>query len=285
MLGAVGSFALMDSMLKLLSGHYSPPQVTCMRALASLPFILAPVAWSGAWAELRPVNWRLHLVRGLLGVLMLATFVHALSRLSMADTYSIYMAAPLLVAALSVPMFGDRVPLRRWVAIGCGFLGVLIVLRPTGEGFASAGGLIAAVSALCYALNILTIRALGRTDTSRSMVFLFLLIMAIGAGAWALPTWQPLATEHWPVIAGIGLAGAAGQYLITEAFRETQASVVVPFEYTAIVWAMALDFVFWSALPAAAVLAGASVVIASGLYVVHDERRAARAEAALETTG
>jgi drug/metabolite transporter (DMT)-like permease len=283
MLGAVGSFALMDAMMKLLSGHYSPAQVTSMRALASMPFILAPVAWSNAWADLRPRNWKLHLIRGAIGVLMLVTFIHALQRLSLADTYSIYMAAPLLVAALSVPMFGDRVPMRRWIAIACGFAGVLIVLRPTGDGFATLGGLIAAISALCYALNVLTIRELGKTDTSRAMVFVYLLLLAIGGGAWALPSWQPLAPEHWPIIAGIGLAGASGQYLMTEAFRETPASVVIPFEYTAIVWAMALDFVLWSTLPGLAVIVGACVVIASGLYVVHDEHRAAQANARAES--
>jgi drug/metabolite transporter (DMT)-like permease len=275
MLGAVGSFALMDAMLKQLSGHYSPAQVTCVRALASLPFVLAAVAWAGAWRELRPRNWRLHLVRAALGVLMLVTFIHALQRLSLADTYAIYMAAPLLVAALSVPMFGDRVPARRWVAIGCGFVGVLVVLRPSGSGFATLGGLIAAISALCYALNVLTIRVLARTDSSRAMVVWYLALLALGGGAWALPGWQPIAGEHWLVVTGIGLTGASGQYLFTEAFRQAQPSVVIPFEYTAILWAIGLDFAFWQTLPTVFVLAGAAIVIASGLYVVYDERRAA----------
>jgi drug/metabolite transporter (DMT)-like permease len=279
MLGAVGSFALMDALLKQLSGDYSPAQVTCVRALASLPFVLATVAWSGAWAELRPRNWRMHLVRGALGVLMLVTFIHALQRLSLADTYSIYMAAPLLVAALSVPLFGDRVPARRWLAIAAGFAGVLIVLRPTGTGFTTIGGVIAAISALCYALNVLTIRVLGRTDTSRAMVVWYLALLALGGGLWALPDWRPVAPEHWLVVGGIGLTGASGQYLFTEAFRRAQPSVVIPFEYTAILWAIGLDFAFWQTLPTVFVLAGAAVVSASGLYVVYDERRDARARA------
>lgn len=277
MLGAVGSFAVMDAMMKLLAGHYTPAQVTCMRACASIPIILASVAWSGAWSDLRPRNWTLQLVRGAIGVLMLVTFIHALSRMSMADTYSIYMAAPLLVAALSGPMFGDVVPLRRWVAIACGFGGVLVVLRPTGEGFASWGGVIAALSALCYAVNLLTIRVLGRTDSSRAMVFVYLVLLAIGGGLWALPDWKPIAQNHWAILAGIGVMGASGQYLMTEAFRETPASVVIPFEYTAIVWAMGLDFVLWSTLPGLAVLVGSAIVIGSGLYVVRDEHRAASA--------
>lgn len=277
MLGAVGSFALMDAMLKQLSGHYSPAQLTCVRALASLPFVLATVAWSGAWSDLRPRNWRLHLVRGVLGLLMLVTFIYALQRLSLADTYAIYMAAPLLVAALSVPLFGDRVPARRWLAIAFGFAGVLVVLRPSGTGLTTLGGVIAAISALCYALNVLTIRVLGRTDSSRAMVVWYLALLALGGGLWALPDWRAIAGEHWPVVVGIGLAGAAGQYLFTEAFRRAQPSVVIPFEYTAILWAVGLDFAFWQTLPTVYVLTGAALVIASGLYVVYDERRDALA--------
>lgn len=281
MLGAVGSFALMDALMKKLSGDYSPAQVTCIRALASLPFVLAPVAWQRGWSDLRPRNLPMHLVRGALGVLMLVTFISALRHLSLADTYAIYMAAPLLVAALSVPMFGDRVPVRRWIAIACGFAGVLIVLRPSGQGLTTFGGLVAAVSAFCYAMNVLTIRVLGRTDSSRSMVVWYLGLLALGGGAWAAATgWRPIADGHWPVIAAIGLTGASGQFLFTEAFRRAQPSVVIPFEYTAILWAMVLDFVLWSALPTAAVLAGAAFVIASGLYVVYDERRTALESAA-----
>jgi drug/metabolite transporter (DMT)-like permease len=273
MLGAVGSFAVMDALLKQLSGHYSPQQVTCIRALASLPFVLAPIAWLDAWHELRPRNLKLHLLRGALGVLMLVTFVYALQRLSLADAYAIYMAAPLLVVALSMPMFGDRVPARRWLAIACGFAGVLVVLRPTGGGLTTLGGLIAAVSAFCYALNVLTIRVLGRTDSSRSMVVWYLGLMAAGAGLWAWPSWEPVAREHWPTIAAIGLTGASGQFLFTVAFRRAQPAVVIPFEYTAILWAIGLDFALWGTLPTPFVITGAALVVAAGLYVVWDERR------------
>ena len=104
-------------------------------------------------------------------------------------------------------------------------------------------------------------------------------LLALGGGLWALPDWRPIAAEHWLVVAGIGLTGASGQYLFTEAFRRAQPSVVIPFEYTAILWAIGLDFAFWQTLPTAFVLSGAAFVIASGLYVVYDERREALARA------
>jgi drug/metabolite transporter (DMT)-like permease len=139
------------------------------------------------------------------------------------------------------------------------------------------GGLIAVTSALCYALNVLTIRSLGRTDSSRSMVVWYLALLALGGGLWAVPQWRPIAPEHRTTIALIGVTGASGQFLFTEAFRRAPPSVVIPFEYTAILWAIGLDYVLWQTLPTAAVLVGAAFVIASGLYVALDERRAAQA--------
>lgn len=277
MLGAVATFSVMDALLKQLMTRYASPQVACIRAFASLPFIVASAAWTRTWHELRPRNWRLHLARGVLGILMMITFLVALRQMSMADTYSIYMAAPLLVAALSVPVFGDRVPARRWAAIGCGFLGVLVVLRPTGAGLTSSAGLVAAVSALCYAINVLTVRSLGRTDSSRSMVAWYLVLLGTGAAALAWPEWRPIAGGDWRFVAAVGMTGAIAQYLFTEAFRLAPPTVVIPFEYTAIVWAMTIDWVVWRTAPGLHVMVGAGIVVASGLYVLYDERRAAYA--------
>lgn len=277
MLAAVGSFAVMDASMKQLAGDYSPAQVTAMRAAASLPFVLASVAWSGAWRDLVPRNYALHLLRGALGIAMLMSFIYALQRLSLADTYAIYMCAPLLVTALSLPLLGEAVPVRRWLAIVAGFTGVLVVLQPSGSGLTTLGGLIAAVSALCYALNVIAIRVLGRSESSRSMVFWFLVLLLVGAVLLGARGWQAIQAQHYGWIALIGLTGALGQYLITDAFRRATPSLVVPFEYTAIVWAVALDWVLWSRLPQARVLLGAAVVIAGGLYVLYDERRAAYA--------
>lgn len=273
MLAAVGCFALMDAALKTLAASYAPMQVAFLRALASLPFLLIAAAWSGAWAELRVVRWPLQLLRGLLGVAMLGGFVYAVAELSLANTYAVFLCAPLIVAALSWPMLGERVPMRRVLAIVIGLGGVLIALRPTGEGLASLAGLAAAASALCYALSVVTIRLLGRTDSSRSMVFWFLAILAVVSGLLAIPDWRPVEIAHLGVLAFIGVTGALGQHFITDAFRLAPASVIAPFEYTALLWGLALDWALWDVLPDAAVLLGGAIVIAGGLYIIHDERR------------
>lgn len=276
MLAAVGFFACMDAVMKKLAGHYTPQQVTFMRGAASLPFVLIPLAVQGAWSELRTSRPGLHLLRGVLGITMLVTFIYAVSRLSLADVYSVYLAAPLLVTALGVPLLGDRVPARRWIAIVAGLVGVWIILQPTGAGYATLAGLVAAISALCYALNVVTIRVLGRTDSSRGMVVWFLVLVTVGAGVLAVPQWRAIPLEHWPWIALIGLTGALGQQLLTDAFRRAAPSVVAPFEYSALLWAIAIDWTFWSVLPDARVYLGGAIVVASGLFILRDEHRAAR---------
>ena len=165
MLLAVLLFALMDTVLKTLSPHYSSYQVATLRGLSSLPLVLA---WALATGGVRPlirVRWSLHLLRGVLGVLMMATFVYALRSLPLSTTYSIFFVAPLMITALSVPFLGERVGPRRWTAIAVGLVGVLVVLRPTAEGVLSIAGLAVLVSAFGYAVSAITVRILAKTDS------------------------------------------------------------------------------------------------------------------------
>jgi drug/metabolite transporter (DMT)-like permease len=118
-----------------------------------------------------------------------------------------------------------------------------------------------------------TLRLLARTDTTASMVFWFSVLLSVGAGLLAIPDWVPLAADHWPLLLGIGITGALGQHLITEAFRHAPAAVVAPFEYTALLWGVTLDLVIWHVLPGAVTLAGGTIVIGAGLYLLARERR------------
>ena len=249
MLVSVALFALMDAGLKTLSAHYPPFQVAAMRGLSSLPLVLGwALASAGAGALLR-VRWPLHLVRGVLGIVMMASFVYALKRLPLSTAYSIFFVAPLLITALSVPILGEHVGPRRWTAIAVGLLGVLVVLRPTGEGVLTLAGLAVLVAAFGYAVSAILVRVLARTDSTQATTFWLLALMALGAGLLAWPGWVPLRGEHAAIIAGIGIAGALGQYTITEAFRSGEASLVAPLEYSALVWGVLLDLSLWGVLP------------------------------------
>jgi drug/metabolite transporter (DMT)-like permease len=273
MLIAVACFAAMDAMLKQFAAHYPALQVSAMRGAASLPFILLPVAIMGRWRELRPVRWPLHLLRGLLSVVMLVGFVYAVRVLSLADAYSVFFVAPLLVTALSVPILGESVDWRRWAAIFIGLAGVLAMLRPSGAMLTTLGALGALASAAAYAVSAITVRVLHRTDTTASMVFWLMLMLTVFAGALAAPGWIALRAEHWPWLGTLGVAGALGQHFITQAFRYAPASVVAPFEYTALLWGIAIDWAIWTVLPSARMFFGAGIVVASGLYLIWRERR------------
>jgi drug/metabolite transporter (DMT)-like permease len=272
MLMAVACFSLMDAGMKQLSSSYPTLQVTFLRGAASLPFVLVWVLASAGPRSLVPVRWGLHLLRGLLGMAMIGCFVFALRSLPLSTAYTIYFVAPLLIAALSVPLLGEYVGPRRWIAIGIGLVGVLVVLRPGMDGFISIPGLMVLLAATAYAVAAITVSMLTRTDTPQSMVVWFLVILALGAGLLAIPDWQPLRLGHAGLIAGMGLAGAAGQVALTRAFQLGEASLIAPLEYTGLVWVIGWDLLFWGALPDQATWLGAAIIVASGLYLLHRER-------------
>ncbi len=272
MIAAVACFSLMDAGMKQLSTGYPSLQVTFLRGAASLPFVLVWVLASAGPRSLVPRRWSLHLLRGVLGMVMIGCFAFALRDLPLSTAYSIYFVAPLLVAALSVPLLGERVGPRRWVAIGIGLLGVIVVLRPGVQGFISIPGLMVLAAATAYAIAAITVSLLTRTDTSQSMVVWFLVIMAIGAGLLAWPDWVSLRLADAPLVAGMGLAGALGQIALTRAFQLGEASMIAPLEYTGLVWVIGWDLMFWRQLPDAWTWAGAAIIMASGLYLLHRER-------------
>lgn len=278
MLAAVLMFALMDAGLKALSAHYPPLQVATLRGLSSLPLVLIWALWTVGPKPLLRIRWPLHLLRGVLGILMMSSFVYALKRLPLSTAYSIFFVAPLLITALSVPILGERVGPRRWTAIAIGLLGVLTVLRPTGEGVFTWAGLAVLVAALGYAVSAITVRVLARTDSNQAMVVWLLAMMAFGAGLLAWPDWVPLRAQDVWIIAVIGIAGSMGQYTITEAFRRGEASLIAPLEYTALVWGVALDLALWGVLPDGMTWMGAAIIISSGLYLLRRERVHAEAE-------
>jgi drug/metabolite transporter (DMT)-like permease len=277
MVSAVFIFSIMDSLLKRLSSHYGPLQISCLRCVSSWLFLLLPIAWQNTWSELRPRNAPLHLFRAVLGVGMLASFIFAVHRLSLAQTYSLFLAAPLLMTALSVPIHGEKVTTKRWLAIVVGLGGVLFILQPWGKGSISLIAACAAAGAtICYSLSALTVRTLGRSNSSMSMVFWYLLLVGISAGLLASGDWRPVAAADWGWLIGIGITGALGQMWLTDAFRRAPPAVVGPFEYTAILWAFAIDWIFWSASPSLSLVVGACIVIASGIVVILDEHRLSR---------
>lgn len=278
MLLATALFGLMDTGLKLLSPHYPALQVAALRALSSMPLVIAFVAWRGAFGTLLKIRWPLHLLRGAIGIGMLSLFSFALRHLPLAEAYAIFFVAPLFITLLSGPLLGERVGAARWTAIVVGLAGVLVVLRPTGAGmFTLAGGAVL-LAAACYSVSAVTVRIVNRTDSMESQVFWLMALVGAGASVLAWPQWQPVrAADAW-VLCGVAVSGFLGQLAITEAFRHGEASAIAPFEYVALAWGLAIDWLLWHTLPDRWMLVGAGIIVASGVFLVRHERVHAEAE-------
>ena len=273
MLVGAASFSFMDAGLKLLAAHYPAAQVAALRGLAALPVVFAWAMYAGGLRQLIQVRWPLHLLRGFMSVFMMVTFTYALKSLTLAKTYAIFFIAPTLIALLSIVWLGERVRRAQWAAIAIGFIGVLIVLRPETSGFGWWGTLAVLGTALGYAVSSVVVKILGRTDSTQSMMFWMTAMLSIGATLLALPGWQAILPGDYPILAGVAVTGAIGQWGITFAFKHAPAASVAPLEYTAMAWVILIDLVVWSAVPELRTLIGAGVIIASGVYLLRYETR------------
>jgi drug/metabolite transporter (DMT)-like permease len=278
MLAAVLVFSVMDTTLKLLAASYPPMQVAALRCLTSLPLVSGWLVWRGALRSALRIRWGLHLLRALLGIVTLALFTYGVKALSLASAYAIFFVGPIVITMLSVWILGERVNGARWLAIGAGMAGVLVALRPTGAGFLTLGGLAVLASAVCYAGSAISARIVARTDRPEHMTFWVMLLMAAGATLLALPGWVEVRAQHAPLLAVLALSGFAGQIAVTEAFRHGDASSVAPFEYTALAWGVAIDWLLWHTLPDRATLLGAAIIIGSGVYLIRHETSHTEAE-------
>src|SRR5699024_7305250 len=192
--------------------------------------------------------------------------------MALTTAYSIVYGSPLRITALAVPVLGEDVGPRRWGAIGGGLLGVRVVLRPPGEGLLSLAGPVVLGAAAGYSFATITVRVLARRDSTEAMVFWFLAMLAVGAGLLALPGWVPIQAADLWVFGLVGVSGALGQVVLTNAFRLGEASQIAPLEYSGLVWVVLMDLWVWGVLPDRMTWVGAGIIVASGIYLLHRER-------------
>jgi drug/metabolite transporter (DMT)-like permease len=273
MLLAVALFAAMDAAMKSLTPHYSAMQIACLRGALAWPLVVLWLIGSGRYKTLLKTRWSLHLLRAVLGVTMLWAFVYSLQSLALAEAYTIFFTAPLLITAMSAFWLKEYVAPRHWVAIAIGLVSVLFMLKPDGDKLISFGAFMALLAAFCYAVSAITVRIMGRTEGTGNMVFWLMTLLSVGAGLLALPDWQPLKSELWFSFALIGVTGFAGQIAITQAFKVAPSALIAPFEYTALLWGIGFDILLWQLYPQFSTLIGAAVIMLSGLYLLWQHRR------------
>ena len=224
------------------------------------------------------MHWPLHLLRGALGIGMMFGFVYGLRTMPLSTAYAITFVAPMLVTAMAVPFLGEKVGPRRWTAI-VGRTGRRAGgAAPDRAGHGDPGRPGHPLAAVCYAASAITVRLLAQRDSSQSMVFWFLILLSLGAGAMAAPNWLPLQPGDLWVIAGVGVSGSLAQVALTEAFRRGEASLIAPLEYSALVWGVCLDLALWHVLPDGVTWIGAGIIVASGLYLLRREKVHAETE-------
>jgi drug/metabolite transporter (DMT)-like permease len=271
MMVAVFLFAVMDAMIKWQGAVYPVLQIVFFRSAFGLLISIGPVIRDGRRLLATQRPW-LHLARALLGFGALFCFFEAFVLMPFADVYAISFASPLFITALSVPFLGEHVGWRRWTAVGVGLAGVLLMIRP-GAGVFDTAALIALAGTACYALAMILVRVLARTDSNIAIVFYFGIMATFLSGitlpfVWVTPTWLDLL---W--LALIGIVGGAAQLILTQSFRMAPVSLLTPFEYVAMLWAVLFGWLFWNELPDEYFYAGASLVVAAGLYILHRETR------------
>ena len=271
MCGAVGTFSCLDTTAKYLGRHIDVMQVVWARYTFALllTFIISnPLSRRGLLRTARPA---LQIVRA--AILLTSTLLNffALRYLRLDQVLAITFSTPFVVAALSGPTLGEWVGPRRWAAIGFGFIGVLVVTRP-GFGIVHPAAILPVLATLAYAAYFLTTRVLSRTDSNETTLFYSnfvgaALMLPVAPFFW---TWPALWQFSLMILAGA--LASFGHYMLIVAHRRAPASLLSSFIYSQLVWVIALGYAVFGDVPDAYTLAGASIVIASGLYVFHRER-------------
>ncbi len=270
MVFAVGLYSIMDAMVKWLGPSYPTMELVFFRSL----FAFVPIAFvlwrSGSLAALRTKNPLGHAARALAGLISLSLFFYAYTRMPLANVIAISFAAPLLVTALSVPLLGERVGRRRWTAVLVGFIGVVIMVQPD-AGMFDEIAVIALAATVFYALVIVSIRKLSRTETPTAIVFYYAATSTLVAGAVMPFVWVMPDAEDWVLLILMGVIGGVAQFAMTNAFRLADVSIVAPFDYLHIIWAALLGFFIWGEVPGNTIWIGVPVVMASGIYILFRE--------------
>jgi drug/metabolite transporter (DMT)-like permease len=283
-----------DSIIKWLSPFYPLHEIVLVRAVVALVLTLLFVQLEGGLHLLRTRRPALHFLRGFLIVIANMAFFLALASMPLAEATALFFVNPLFIMLLSVPILGERVGLRRWLAMLAGLAGVVVMLRP-GFGVANWATLLPLVAALAYASMQMLTRRLGVIDKASTLAFYiqltFVLIsaaigLAVGDGHY--DDGQNTTLEFlfrawtWPTLSDAGLMAlcgclvGAGGYLLSQAYRVSEASVVAPFEYTSLPLALFWGLLIWGDLPDVLAFLGISLIVGSGLFVFYRETLHAR---------
>lgn len=269
-------FVCMDAITKHLIRTYPIAEVIWVRFVFHLLFMLPLMA--GRFAALaRSRAPGVQALRGAMVILTNVAILVALQFLPLAEVAVLGSVSPLIVTALSVPLLGEKVGVRRWIGVTIGFAGVVLVVRPGGEliHWAAVFPLLGSVS---YAINQISTRRLGGLDHPLTTV-LYTALVGVGSTSVVVPfLWVMPDAAGWALMAGVGLLSLGGHILVARAFQTAPAAAVSPFNYSALVWATVVGYLAFGDLPDGWTVAGAAVIAVSGLYVLDRQRKKRKPE-------
>jgi drug/metabolite transporter (DMT)-like permease len=281
-------FALMSALIRYLGARYPIGEVVFYRSAFAILPVMAIYAWRGELAAVvrteRPLG---QAGRGVLSIVGMFCNFGALARLPLIEANAISFTSPLISVALAALILKERVRIYRWSAVIVGFIGVLVVLAPHLSGDeltiamasgASVAGLIYALAgSVCNAGTMIQTRRLAQSETTSSIVFYFSLSCSLaGLVTWPFGWISPTGGE-FTVLICIGLLGGTAHILLTESYRYASASVVAPFDYTSMIWALVLGYAMFGETPTPMIVAGSAIIAGAGLFVIWREQQIARA--------
>ena len=274
---AFAVYAGHDTVVKLLGGGYSPFQVVFFTALFSFPLSTLMMMRDPKPGTLKPVHPWWMAVRTVGVVIATATCFYAFSVLPLADTYAILFATPILITLFAIPVLGEKVRLRRGIAIVVGLIGVVIVLQPCNADL-TLGHAAALLSSVCAALVATIVRKIGREERSVVML-LYPWIATFTIMGLTLPwSYRPMEGVHLAMNAGLAVLAFAALLMMIEAYKRAEAALVAPMQYSQMIWAIFYGWLLFDELPDLATFLGVGLIIASGVYIVFREARGGASE-------
>lgn len=272
MIVGLAMFSIGEGMVKYLATQYEIVQIVWARYTFHALLFLIIFSGTGIRRQIATTRPLLQLGRSILLLTATAFFFTAVSYLTLAEATSINFVSPLLVTAFSIPLLGEHVGIRRWLAIVVGFVGVLIIVRP-GLGVMHWAAILPLGTATCYGLYQILTRIAARTEDTRTSLFWTSAVGVIVTSAVVPFWWTAPGPFAWTLMVGTGLFFGFGHYLLIKGFEVAPASMLAPFIYTQLVWVTIIGYIVFGNFPDWFTLLGGVVVIASGLYVWHRETR------------
>ncbi len=271
MLLGTALFTFNDALGKWMVASVAVGQLLFIRSATAL-VVLLPAVHKAGWRKVFVLQQPgQHALRLAFIVAEVFCFYLAVRHLPLADVMAVYQATPLIVTILAIPLLGEAVGWRRGLAVGIGFIGVLLVLQPDGGVF-TAPALIALGGSFTYALSMVATRKLRETNSLSLIVYHSIAVG--GVGLLTLPWgWEPVDLPGIGYLALIGVVATAAHMCMNQSLKLAPAAVVVPFTYTSLLWAILLGWLFFADLPTPLMLLGAGIIVASGLFVLHRERQ------------